>query len=118
MLVCLRISHWYSALSCTLPDRCKAVQLLITLQESLLFCPPLALTTTPSPWALYTYILVSFADVQIITKVGGTPPKLDATPEDSEAPSGSQPPFGGNQRSDAHRLASERSTELPSSSKG
>ena len=56
--------------------------------------------------------------LQIITKMGGSPPKLDATPEEDEASSGGQQPGTHSERHHgAHRLATENSIELPSSSK-
>ena len=58
--------------------------------------------------------------VQIITKVGGTPPKLDATPEESDqaAASGSQR-RQTREKADASRLANAKAgPELPSSSRG
>ena len=54
--------------------------------------------------------------VQIITKMGGTPPKLDTTLEEGEAPSGGQQPVAHSERHGMHRLATEQSIELPSSS--
>ena len=55
--------------------------------------------------------------VQIITKMGGTPPKLDATPEEDEASSRGQQPDTHNESHGTHRLATGNSFELPSSSK-
>ena len=54
--------------------------------------------------------------VQIITKMGGTPPKLDTTLEEDEAPFGSQQPVAHSERHGMHRLATEHSIDLPSSS--
>ena len=55
--------------------------------------------------------------LQIITKMGGSPPKLDVTPEEDEGSSGAQQPGAHSERHVAHRLATENSIELPSSSK-